>query len=78
LHVTARRHRDLGDALEVVRVRGDDHIHVLRPTQDAPGVHGQPADYDELNACFAKARQKFVEGRLAQALRAAPVNRISM
>jgi hypothetical protein len=51
---------------------------VLGPAHHAPGVQRQAADQDELRSGLRQAPQQLVEGRLAQALRAAPLNRSSL
>ena len=76
--MAAGLHRHLGDPLEVLGVGRDDHVDVLRPAHDPPGVHREPTDQDELHLRLREAPQQLVEGRFAQALRAAPANRISM
>jgi hypothetical protein len=69
---------NVSDPLEVLGVRGDDDVHVLRAPHNAPGINCQTSNHDEIDICFSEASQKLVEGRFAQLPRAAPVNRISL
>jgi hypothetical protein len=74
----SRSNRHLSHALEVFGLWGDDDVHILGSTDDPPGVHGQTTHHDELNLRSCEASQKLIEGRLAQLVRAAPVNRINL
>lgn len=68
---------DFGDPFEILGVRCNDDIHVLRSSEDSPCVEGEATHEDELDACLGESAEKLIEGRLGQVRRAAPVNRIS-
>lgn len=68
---------DLGNALEVLGIRGNDDVHILRSPDNTPRVDGEATNENELDACFGESTEKLIEGRLGQVRRAAPVNRIS-
>lgn len=75
--MTMSRNGDLRDLLEIVGVGRDDDVYVLRASDNAPGVDGQATHQDKLDAGVVKPLEKLIEGRLGQARRAAPVNRIN-
>jgi hypothetical protein len=68
----------LGEPLEVLGIRGDDDVYVLRPPDDAPGVDGKAADQHKFHVRFRESAQKLIESRFSHRGRAAPTNRISL
>gem|GEM_PF-2995994 len=76
--MSAGRDRDSGDPFEVLDVGVDHDIDVLGPSHNAPRVDGKAADNHEVDLRRRKTPQQFVEGRFAQARRAAPANRINL
>ena len=66
------------DTLEVLGVRGNDNVHVLRPANNSPGIEGEAADQNKLHLRFRKSAQKLIEGRFGQWWRAEPANRINL
>ncbi len=68
---------DLGDPLEILGVWRSHDVHVLRSTDDTPGIYREAADENELDARLGESTEKLIESRFGQLRRAAPVNRIS-
>jgi len=74
--VNCNRHSS--DTLEVLRVRGDDDIHILRPADDAPSIDGKATNQNKLHLRFREPAQKLIESRFGQWRRAEPTNRINL
>jgi hypothetical protein len=77
MDVAMNRDGDRRDPLEVLGIGRDHDVQVLCSPYHAPGVDGEAADQDELDACLGESTEKLIESRLGQLRRAAPVNRIS-
>lgn len=69
--------RDPCQSLEILGTWRNDDVHILRPSDDPPGVYRKATHQNELDICRGEPAEKLVEGRLGQLRRAAPVNRIS-
>jgi hypothetical protein len=78
LHVPICGDGDTRHAFQVLDVRRNHDVDVLGSTYDAPRIDGKSSHYDELNLSCNQLPQQLVKGRLAQLLRAAPVNRMSL
>lgn len=57
-----------GDTLEILRIRGDDNVHVLRPPDDAPGIDGKTTDQAKLHPRFREPAKKLIESWFGQLL----------
>lgn len=68
---------DLRESLEILGIRGNDNVHILRSADHSPGVHRKAAHQKELDIRLGESAEKLVEGWLGQLRRAAPVNCIS-
>lgn len=68
---------DLRESLEILGTRRNHDVHILRPSDDPPGVYRKATHQNELDTCLGESAEKLVEGRLGQLRRAAPVNCIS-
>lgn len=71
-------HRHPSDALEVLWIRGDNDVHVLRPSDDAPSIDGKAADQNKLHLRFRESAQELIERGFSQWRRAEPANCISL
>lgn len=67
-----------GDTFEILRVGGDDNVHILRPADHAPGIEGETTDQNKLHLRFREPTQKLIESWFGQSERAEPVNRINL
>ena len=68
---------DARQSLEILRIRRRNDVHILRPSDHAPGVDREAAHQHEVNGSLGESAKKLIEGRLGQLRRAAPVNRIN-
>lgn len=68
---------DLGNPLEILGVWRNHDVHILRSSNDTPGVYRKAADENELGPRLGESVEELIEGWLGQLRRAAPVNRIS-
>jgi hypothetical protein len=69
--------RDLGKSFEVLGIRANHDVHVLRSPDHPPGIDREAADQDEIDTRLRESAQNLIEGRRGQLERAAPVNRIN-
>lgn len=60
--MTVGGHRDLGDALEVLGLTGDDDVDVPGRTHDAPGTDRKATDHDEIRARRDEASKQLSHG----------------
>ena len=70
--------RHPSDAFEVLKIGSDDDVHVLRPSDDAPGIDGQAADQNKLNPRLSESTQELIESGVGQWRRAEPTNCINL
>jgi hypothetical protein len=78
LDVAANGSGNPSDTLEILRVRGNDNVHVLRPADDAPGIDGKTTDQNKLHLRLRESAQESIESRIGQWRRAEPTNRINL
>lgn len=57
---------DLRKSLEILGTRRNDDVHILRPSDDPPGVYRKATHQNELDTCLGEPAEKLVEGRLGQ------------
>jgi len=76
--VTTGSNRNLGEAFQVLHLRRHYDIHILGASHYTPRIYCQTTHDDKLHIRRSEPSQELVECRLAQLLRAAPVNRISL
>lgn len=60
------------ETFEVLRIRGNDDVHVPCSANDSPRSKRKAANDDELNLCLGKATKDLIESRDVQLCRAAP------
>jgi hypothetical protein len=69
---------DLPESLEILGTRRNDDVHILRSSDDPPGVYRKATHQNELHARLRESAQELIESGFSQWRRAEPTNCISL
>ena len=74
MHVSVDRLGNRRKAFEILSIRRDNYVHVLRPADDSPRSQRKSADHDEPHFRLRQAAEDLIESGGVHPRRATPAN----